>query len=92
MLATDSAQKPPNTTFAQRPLGLNQGMRAAQIGGVDGAEVRVRGAAQPTDEIGCMAAGRLIERLHGLKGPAREMLLPGQLQVRGSSAAAEPAR
>ena len=29
-----------------------------------------------------------IERLHGLEGPARELLLPGQLQVRGSSAAA----
>ncbi|MDI3379843.1 LacI family DNA-binding transcriptional regulator [Xenophilus aerolatus] len=48
--------------------------------------------AQPTDEIGRAAAGCLIERLHGLEGPAREMLLPGQLQVRGSSAAAEPAR
>lgn len=48
--------------------------------------------AQPTDEIGRAAAGCLIERLHGLEGPAREILLPGQLQVRGSSAAAEPAR
>ena len=44
--------------------------------------------AQPTDEIGRAAASCLIERLHGLEGPAREMLLPGRLQVRGSSAAA----
>ncbi|MBS0429739.1 MAG: LacI family DNA-binding transcriptional regulator [Proteobacteria bacterium] len=43
--------------------------------------------AQPTDEIGRAAAGCLVERLHGLEGPARELLLPGALRVRGSSLA-----
>ncbi|MDA7416398.1 LacI family DNA-binding transcriptional regulator [Xenophilus arseniciresistens] len=43
--------------------------------------------AQPTDEIGRTAARCLIERLHGLEGPPRQSLLPGELKVRGSSAA-----
>jgi len=43
--------------------------------------------AQPTDEIGRAAATCLIERLRGLEGPARQMLLPGALRVRGSSTA-----
>jgi LacI family kdg operon repressor len=42
--------------------------------------------AQPTDAIGRAAATCLIERLRGFEGPARQMLLPGQLVVRGSSA------
>ena len=41
--------------------------------------------AQPTDAIGRTAATCLIERLHGLEGPARQLLLPGELVVRGSS-------
>lgn len=41
--------------------------------------------AQPTDEIGRAAARCLVERLHGLEGPARQTLLPGTLKVRGSS-------
>ncbi|MDM0053726.1 LacI family DNA-binding transcriptional regulator [Variovorax sp. J22R115] len=44
--------------------------------------------AQPTDAIGRAAATCLIERLRGLEGPARQLLLPGELVVRGSSAAA----
>lgn len=43
--------------------------------------------AQPTDELGRAAATCLIERMQGLQGPARELLLPGTLVVRGSSAA-----
>ncbi|WP_225784207.1 LacI family DNA-binding transcriptional regulator [Xenophilus sp. Marseille-Q4582] len=43
--------------------------------------------AQPTDEIGRTAARCLIERLHGLEGPPRQSLLPGELKPRGSSAA-----
>ncbi|WP_294367334.1 LacI family DNA-binding transcriptional regulator [Pseudacidovorax sp.] len=42
--------------------------------------------AQPTDELGRAAAACLIERMQGLEGPARELLLPGTLVVRGSSA------
>ncbi len=42
--------------------------------------------AQPTDAIGRAAATCLIERLRGFEGPARQMLLPGQLLARGSSA------
>ncbi len=43
--------------------------------------------AQPTDAIGRAAASCLIERLRGLQGPARQLLLPGELVVRGSSRA-----
>ncbi|MBS0451285.1 MAG: substrate-binding domain-containing protein [Proteobacteria bacterium] len=41
--------------------------------------------AQPTDAIGHAAASCLIERLQGFEGPPRQLLLPGQLIVRGSS-------
>ena len=41
--------------------------------------------AQPTDAIGRAAATCLIERLRGLDAPARQLLLPGELVVRGSS-------
>lgn len=41
--------------------------------------------AQPTDAIGRMAASCLIERLRGFDGPPRQVLLPGELIVRGSS-------
>jgi LacI family kdg operon repressor len=43
--------------------------------------------AQPTDAIGRTAASCLIERLRGLEGPPRQVLLPGELVVRGSSSA-----
>jgi LacI family kdg operon repressor len=41
--------------------------------------------AQPTDAIGRSAATCLIERLRGLDAAPRQLLLPGQLVVRGSS-------
>lgn len=41
--------------------------------------------AQPTDAIGRTAAACLIERLQGLEGPPRQLLLPGELVIRGSS-------
>lgn len=41
--------------------------------------------AQPTDEIGRTAANCLLERLRGVALPARQILLPSQLIVRGSS-------
>ena len=41
--------------------------------------------AQPTEEIGRAAATCLIERLQGTQQPPRQILLPGQLIVRGSS-------
>jgi LacI family kdg operon repressor len=41
--------------------------------------------AQPTDDLGRIAATCLIERLQGLVMPPRQILLPGQLIVRGSS-------
>lgn len=41
--------------------------------------------AQPTDAIGRTAATCLIERLRGLDAPPRQLLLPGELMVRGSS-------
>lgn len=43
--------------------------------------------AQPTDELGRLAAGCLIERLKGLDLPPRQILLSGRLVVRGSSVA-----
>jgi LacI family transcriptional regulator, kdg operon repressor len=42
--------------------------------------------AQPTEAIGRTAACCLLERLRGLEGPARQLLLPGELVIRGSSA------
>jgi len=44
--------------------------------------------AQPTDAIGRTAATCLIERLQGLEGPPRQLLLPGELVIRGSSSQA----
>ncbi|ABE43674.1 LacI family DNA-binding transcriptional regulator [Polaromonas sp. JS666] len=41
--------------------------------------------AQPTDELGQLAAGCLIERLKGLDLPPRQILLSGRLVPRGSS-------
>ncbi|HUD33479.1 MAG TPA: substrate-binding domain-containing protein [Variovorax sp.] len=41
--------------------------------------------AQPTDAIGRMAATCLIDRLQGEQAPPRQILMPGQLLVRGSS-------
>lgn len=43
--------------------------------------------AQPTDELGRIAAGCLIERLNGLSLPPRQILLSGLLLPRGSSVA-----
>jgi LacI family kdg operon repressor len=43
--------------------------------------------AQPTDELGRIAAGCLIERLNGLALPPRQILLSGLLLPRGSSVA-----
>ncbi|MGH6625039.1 MAG: LacI family DNA-binding transcriptional regulator [Burkholderiaceae bacterium] len=41
--------------------------------------------AQPTDDIGRLAARCLIERIEGQALPPRQILLPGRLVVRGSS-------
>lgn len=41
--------------------------------------------AQPTNELGRLAAGCLIERLNGLDLPPRQVLLSGRLLARGSS-------
>lgn len=46
--------------------------------------------AQPTDELGRLAAGCLIERLKGLDLPPRQILLSGHLLARGSSSPAAP--
>jgi LacI family kdg operon repressor len=41
--------------------------------------------AQPTDDLGRVAARCLFERLQGVVLPPRQILLPGELVVRGSS-------
>jgi LacI family kdg operon repressor len=41
--------------------------------------------AQPTDDLGRLAASCLLERLQGLTLPPRQILLPGRLIARGSS-------
>ncbi|MDM0111358.1 LacI family DNA-binding transcriptional regulator [Variovorax sp. J22R133] len=41
--------------------------------------------AQPTESIGRAAANCLIDRLRGADGPPQQILLPGQLVVRGST-------
>lgn len=43
--------------------------------------------AQPTDDIGRVAASCLLDHLQGRKLPPRQILLPGQLVVRASSQA-----
>jgi LacI family transcriptional regulator, kdg operon repressor len=45
----------------------------------------VSAIAQPTDEIGRLAARCLIERLAGEQGAPRQIALPGSLVVRGST-------
>ena len=47
---------------------------------------------QPTDAIGRTAAQCLIERLQGLDVPPRQLLLAGELRVRGSSLRVSPGR
>ena len=47
---------------------------------------------QPTDAIGRTAAQCLIERLQGLDVPPRQLLLAGELRVRGSSLPVPPGR
>lgn len=42
--------------------------------------------AQPTDQLGRLAANCLLERVQGQQPPHRTILVPGQLVVRGSSA------
>lgn len=44
--------------------------------------------AQPTDQLGRLAANCLLERVQGQQPPHRTILVPGQLVVRGSSAPA----
>jgi LacI family transcriptional regulator, kdg operon repressor len=46
--------------------------------------------AQPTDDLGRLAATCLIERLNGLALPPRQILLPGRLMARGSSRPESP--
>jgi LacI family kdg operon repressor len=46
--------------------------------------------AQPTDELGRLAAHCLLERLKGLDLPPRQILLSGRLLPRGSSVPAAP--
>ncbi|MDB5742901.1 MAG: transcriptional regulator, LacI family [Polaromonas sp.] len=46
--------------------------------------------AQPTDDLGRLAAGCLIERLNGLDLPPRQILLSGRLLARGSTVATAP--
>ena len=41
--------------------------------------------AQPTHDLGRLAASCLLERLGGLNLAPRQILLPGQLRVRGST-------
>ena len=48
--------------------------------------------AQPTDDLGRLAASCLLERLKGLALPPRQILLPGRLIARGSSRLEQPLR
>ena len=78
---------------AMARLGLSFGTDVGFVGFDDAEWAPLIGpgltaVAQPTDAIGRTAATCLIERLRGLEGPARQLLLPGVLVVRGSSAAA----
>ncbi len=78
---------------ALRRLGWQFGAEMGFVGFDDPEWARLVGPglssiAQPTDDIGRAAARCLIERLQGHAGPARQILLPGRLHARGSSAVA----
>ncbi|HSD38865.1 MAG TPA: LacI family DNA-binding transcriptional regulator [Rhodocyclaceae bacterium] len=75
---------------AMARLGLNFGADVGLVGFDDAEWAPLIGPglsaiAQPTNAIGRMAATCLIERLRGHEGPPRQLLLPGELVVRGSS-------
>ena len=73
------------------PAGLGPRLRPRPGGlrrsglGAAGRPGTLEPIAQPTDDIGRLAARCLIERLEGESGPPRQILLPGQLIARGSS-------
>lgn len=82
-------------------ISLRVGAAAARLGWRLGADIGLVGfddtewaplignglttIAQPTDDLGRLAATCLIERLNGLSLPPRQILLPGRLVIRGSS-------
>jgi len=45
----------------------------------------ISAVAQPTGELGRLAARCLLQRLEGMNVPARKLLLPGSLVIRGST-------
>ena len=81
---------------AMMRLGLRFGIDAGFIGfdELDWAPLVGPGLttiAQPTDALGRLAACCLIERLEGSPSPPRQILLSGELIVRGSSQRGSPA-
>jgi LacI family kdg operon repressor len=72
------------------PLGWQFGTEVGLVGFDDTESAPLLGPgltaiAQPTDDLGRVAATCLIEDLRGLVMPPRQTLLPGKLVARGSS-------
>ncbi len=89
-LITGNAVVTLRTAAAMKRLGWQFGRELGLVGFDDPEWASLVGPGlsaivQPTDAIGRGAAGCLIERLRGLEGSARQLMLPGQLVVRGSS-------
>ena len=73
----------------ERGLKMPSGMALAGFDATEWAEFvdpPITVLAQPVEEIGATAAGMLFQRLADPERPARQVMLKGKLQVRGSSA------
>jgi LacI family kdg operon repressor len=97
--------RPPAVLSSNAVISLRVAAAAARLGWRFGADLGLVGfddtewapligpglstIAQPTDELGRLAASCLLERLQGLVLPPRQILLPGQLIARGSSRPAQ---
>jgi LacI family kdg operon repressor len=100
-LPTRAGARPPALISANAVVTLRVGAALQRLGWQFGAELGVVGfddtewaplvgpglsaIAQPTDDLGQVAANCLLERLRGLVLPPRQILLPGRLVPRGSS-------
>lgn len=97
----DASNRRPAVLTGNAVVTLRVAAAMARLGWQFGAEIGLAGfdetewapligpglttIAQPTDDLGRMAARCLIERLQGLKFPPRQILLSGHLIARGSS-------
>jgi len=96
-----AAGRPPAVVSANAVITLQVVAAVAQLGWQLGKDIGLIGiddtpwapyigpgisaVAQPTDQLGHLAARCLLQRIGGLDTPARNLLLPGSLKPRGST-------